>query len=146
LASVLLGIAQMSLASLMPLPDESQILCVCAMVAPPAGHPGRRRRNPTWTGSAILKIRGARGEHAGLSGWLALALAERVVPGERPPLLRKAMRGARYLLSWPASWAVRAAPSYARAETWMSDQGVRNVARLAYTILPGLRQTQRTPA
>jgi serine/threonine protein kinase len=150
---------------------------------------------PRIRGSAMLKIRGVRGEYAWLTGRLALAMAERKPPAERGPLLRTAMRGARYLLKLDQQTAIsmgallaagvrllspqsdrkqvaleiervlenvdaagarslavagrywladivggeRGAELRAAAERWMTEQGVLNPERLAYTILPGFR-------
>lgn len=150
---------------------------------------------PRIRGSAMLKIRGVRGEYAWLTGRLALAMAERVPPAERGPLLRTAMRGSRALLALDQQTGIgmgallaagvrRLSPQADRstvatdiervldtldaagvrslavagrywlggivggtrgaelrrsAERWLTEQGVLNPERMAYTILPGFR-------
>jgi len=56
--------------------------------------------------SSMLKIRGMRADYTWLTSRLALAMAERTAPAERAPLLRTAMRGARYLLKFDQQTAV----------------------------------------
>lgn len=78
--------------------------------------------------SALAKVRGVRGEYAWITGRLSLALAERRPPGERAPLLRKAMRGARYLRTLGQQTAVAMGDLLEAGACRLGHKGARSSA------------------
>ena len=81
--------------------------------------------------SAMLKIRGLRADYTWLTGRLALAMAERTTPAGRAPLLRKAMRCARYLLKFDQQTAVAMGAMLATGVRWLSPGADRETIATA---------------
>jgi hypothetical protein len=71
-------------------------------------------------GSGMLRIIGIGGEFAWMTGRLALAMAERTDQAGRPPLLRRAMQGARYLLKFDQQTTIAMGELLSAGVRWLS--------------------------
>jgi hypothetical protein len=73
-------------------------------------------------GSAMLKIRGVRVEHAWMCGRVALAMAERTSPEKRRPLLRRVMRSVRFLRKADHQTGVAMGAALEAGAHWLAPQ------------------------